>query len=216
MKKNYICTLLLAIIAIFSTMKAQAQEFHFMPKVGFSLATLMGLDGSARSGANVGVSGEYIFPDDMFAVEAGVYYSMQGATKKHNYGGEYISANLNNDYINIPIYAKAYVYKGLNIFAGPQLGFNVHNKFKLDGHKKEYAAVNVDKLFYPFDFSLCVGGGYQFENGLFFTLNYNFGLTDVLKYKDIQIEGETNYFPLMADESTVRNGVFQANIGWRF
>lgn len=81
MKKNYICTLLLAIIAIFSTMKAQAQEFHFMPKVGFSLATLMGLDGSARSGANVGVSGEYIFPDDMFAVEAGVYYSMQGATK---------------------------------------------------------------------------------------------------------------------------------------
>ena len=75
MKKNYICTLLLAIIAIFSTMKAQAQEFHFMPKVGFSLATLMGLDGSARSGANVGVSGEYIFPDDMFAVEAGVYYS---------------------------------------------------------------------------------------------------------------------------------------------
>lgn len=43
MKKNYICTLLLAIIAIFSTMKAQAQEFHFMPKVGFSLATLMGL-----------------------------------------------------------------------------------------------------------------------------------------------------------------------------
>lgn len=74
----------------------------------------------------------------------------------------------------------------MNIFAGPQLGFNVHNKFKLDGHKKEYVAVNVDKLFYPFDFSLCVGGGYQFENGLFFTLNYNFGLTDVLKYKDIK------------------------------
>ena len=56
MKKNYIYTLLLATIALFSTTRIQAQEFHFMPKVGFSLATLMGLDGSARSGANANVS----------------------------------------------------------------------------------------------------------------------------------------------------------------
>lgn len=31
-----------------------------------------------------------------------------------------------NDYVNIPVLAKYYVFNGLNFFAGQQVGFNVH------------------------------------------------------------------------------------------
>ena len=207
MKKNYICTLLLAIIAIFSTMKAQAQEFHFMPKVGFSLATLMGLDGSARSGANVGVSGEYIFPDDMFAVEAGVYYSMQGV--KESESG--VSGKIKNDYINIPIYAKAYLYKGFYAFAGPQFGFLARSKASASYNGADLSVDSKD-AFKTFDFALGIGVGYQFDLGLLVSMNYNIGLTNTLSDGDIKLNG--NSINWGGEKS--RNGVLQINLGWRF
>ncbi|WP_455630091.1 porin family protein [Parabacteroides sp.] len=217
MRNNYLKGFILSLAFLALTTQLHAQELHFMPKVGFSLSTIMGLDGSARSGANVGLSGEYLFPNERYALEGGVYYSMQGIQQKQRYLDEYLTGTIKNDYINIPIYAKYYLLKGLNVFAGPQFGFNVRNKFTLDGgQKKHYSSMNLDKVFHLFDFALCIGGGYQFENGLFFTVNYNFGLTDVLKEKDIQLEGESATIEIQTDDKTVRNGVFQANIGWRF
>lgn len=205
----------LAVLAI-STVSLHAQEYHFTPKVGFSLSNIMGLDGTARSGANAGFSAEYIFPIETFALETGVFYSTQGIMQKRNLLGEYVTGTIKNDYINVPIYAKMYVYKGVNIFAGPQFGFNVRNKFTLEGNKKKFETINLDKAFHTFDFALCIGAGYQFENGLSFSLNYNFGLTDVLKHNRLEIEGETSYLEISKDDDAVRNGVFQANIGWRF
>ena len=218
MKNNYMKGFILSLVLFTVSLSTiNAQELHFMPKVGFSLASIMGLDGSTRAGANVGLSGEYLFSNERFAMEAGVYYSMQGASQKQKYAGEYLTGTIKNDYINIPIYAKLYVLKGLNVFAGPQFGFKVRNKFTLDGGPKEhYETINLDNVFYPFDFSLCIGAGYLFENGLFFSCNYNFGLTDVLKEKNVYIEGETAAFEIMKEDKTIRNGVFQANIGWRF
>ena len=50
---------------------------------------------------------------------------MQGY-QKENAKGE--TARLKADYLNIPIYAKFYLYRGFHLFAGPQVGFNVRAK----------------------------------------------------------------------------------------
>lgn len=142
---------------------------------------------------------------------------MQGTAQKHNMAGKYITATIKNDFINIPIYAKAYIYKGLNIFAGPQFGFKVRNKFTLDGGPKEhYGSIDLDNVFSSFDFAINVGAGYQFENGLFFSANYNIGLSDAMKEGDAIFETDNLTLEINPDNDKVRYGVFQANIGWRF
>lgn len=216
LKKLVFPLVLLSIVVQGHAQVGEAGEFHFMPKVGFSLSTIMGLPNTMRSGLNAGVGCEYQF-SDRFSLEGGVYYSMQGASQKYRVHDEYVTADLNNDYINIPIYAKMYLYKGFNVFAGPQLGIEVNTQFSIEGaHAKKYATKKIYDMFYPIDFALCVGGGYQFENGLFFSVNYNFGMVDVLKQKTIQLEEVKTELEIMKDDEKANNGVLQANIGFRF
>lgn len=221
MKNNFVRKLIFPVILLFTVAQSHAQvgdagDFHFMPKVGFSLSTIMGLSNTMRSGLNAGAGCEYQFTDRI-SVEGGVYYSMQGASQKYRVQGEYVTTYLNNDYINIPIYAKAYIFKGLNVFAGPQLGIEINTNFSVEGaHSKVYKTAKAYDMFYPIDFALCVGGGYQFENGLFFSVNYNFGMLDALKQKTLQIEGEKTELEIMKDDEVARNGVLQACLGWRF
>ena len=125
---------LILLLATLAFPFAQAQEFHFMPKVGMSFANLTNSEGKMAPGLNIGVAAEFpVF--DSFSIEPGVYYSMQG-TRSSSYvgmgdmrvGGD---VTFDMDYINIPIYAKYYVYEGFHLFAGPQFGFYLGDK----GHK---------------------------------------------------------------------------------
>lgn len=116
---------LLFILFVFSLSRADAQEFHFIPRIGLNLAnTYPESFADMRPGLNIGVAEEIRF-SKLFALEPGVYYSMQGY-QKENAKGE--TARLKADYLNIPIYAKFYLYRGFHLFAGPQVGFNVRAK----------------------------------------------------------------------------------------
>ena len=53
--------------------------------------------------------------NDYLGVQPEILFSMQG-TKKNDY-------TLKMNYFNIPIMAKAYMWKGLNLELGPQFGF---------------------------------------------------------------------------------------------
>ena len=116
---------LLFILFVFSLSQADAQEFHFIPRIGLNLAnTYPESFADMRPGLNIGVAEEIRF-SKLFALEPGVYYSMQGY-QKENAKGE--TARLKADYLNIPIYAKFYLYRGFHLFAGPQVGFNVSSR----------------------------------------------------------------------------------------
>ena len=78
---------------------------------------------------------------------------------------------------------------GLNVFAGPQVGFNVRAKS---------GGESIKSLVKTADFGLGLGVGYQFGWGLMFSANYNFGFVDIEK------------------STSTKNGVFQLNVGWRF
>ena len=111
------------LLLMFVAFQVSAQDFHFLPKIGLNLANMTNSDGSMKPGLNVGVAAEFPI-NPQFSVEPGIYYSMQGV--KESEGG--ISGKIKNDYINIPIYAKAYLYNGFYAFAGPQFGFLARSK----------------------------------------------------------------------------------------
>lgn len=169
-----------SLLLLFLAVEASAQGFHIIPKVGLNLSSLTNLDGSSIAGFNAGVSGEFML-SKRFALEPGIIFSMQGSKIK----GEKIHL----DYLNIPIYAKYYILGGLNVFTGPQVGFNVRAK---NGSKSIKDAVRTA------DFGMGFGAGYQFKWGLMFSLNYNVGFVDIQK------------------NGNAKNGVFQLNAGWRF
>ena len=204
----------MALVAVMP-LKTTAQELHFMPKIGFTLADISHLQTKVRSGANVGLGAEYLFPNEIAAVETGVYYAMQGAYIKGTVAGHYLTTFLKNDYLNIPVLAKAYVYNGINVFVGPQFSFNVKDKITMEYGGKELGKVNTTDFVENFDLAIMMGVGYQFESGLFVNANYNLGLLAVFKEDEFTITGE-NAAHTITDGLSARNRVFQISAGWRF
>lgn len=214
MRKLFYLLGLMALVAVMP-LKTTAQELHFMPKIGFTLADISHLQTKVRSGANVGLGAEYLFPNEIAAVETGVYYAMQGAYIKGTVAGHYLTTFLKNDYLNIPVLAKAYVYNGINVFVGPQFSFNVKDKITMEYGGKELGKVNTTDFVENFDLAIMMGVGYQFESGLFVNANYNFGLLAVFKEDEFTITGE-NAAHTITDGLSARNRVFQISAGWRF
>lgn len=214
MRKLFNLLGLMSLIAVMP-LKSTAQELHFMPKIGFTLADISHLQTKVRSGANVGLGAEYLFPNEIAAVETGVYYAMQGAYIKGTVAGHYLTTFLKNDYLNIPVLAKAYVYNGINVFVGPQFSFNVKDKITMEYGGKELGKVNTTDFVENFDLAIMMGVGYQFESGLFVNANYNLGLLAVFKEDEFTITGE-NAAHTITDGLSTRNRVFQISAGWRF
>ena len=208
--KKIACLLLL-----FVAFQVSAQEFHFIPKIGLNFANMTNMEGSMKPGLNIGVAGEVMMTDN-FAIEPGVFYSMQGT--KGDVGSS--TVKYKNDYLNIPILFKGYVYEGFNLFAGPQLGFKVSSKLKASESGTSVSTDVASDWFKTFDFSIAIGAGYQSPMGLIFSLSYNIGLTNVLD-KD-NIASFINKTPGVSGISASdldgksRNGVLQFNVGWRF
>ena len=201
MKK--IACLLLLLVAF----QVSAQEFHFIPKIGLNFANMTNSDGSMKPGLNIGVAGEVMMTNN-FAIEPGIFYSMQGAKGK----GESSGLKIKNDYLNIPVLFKGYVYEGFNLFAGPQLGFKVSSKLKYSKSGTSVSTSEGSDLFKSVDFAIIIGAGYQSSMGLLFSLSYNIGLANTINAdKFAALLGGSG----MEGEKS-RNGVLQFNVGWRF
>ena len=193
------------LLLLFVAFQVSAQEFHFIPKIGLNFANMTNSDGSMKPGLNIGVAGEVMMTDH-FAIEPGIFYSMQG-TKGKDSG---VTMKIKNDYLNIPVLFKGYVYEGFNLFAGPQLGFKVSSKIKASQSGTSVSTSEGSDLFKTVDFAIVIGAGYQSPMGFLVSLNYNIGLANTInKDKMSSLIGAT------VDEKS-RNGVLQFNVGWRF
>ena len=187
--KKIACLLLL-----FVTFQVSAQEFHFIPKIGLNFANMTNSDGSMKPGLNIGVAGEVMMTNN-FAIEPGIFYSMQGAKGK----GESSGLKIKNDYLNIPVLAKFYVWEGVSVDLGPQLGFALNGKNKTKSGGTE-VKTDIDHL-NTVDLSFAMGLSYDFNMGLVVSARYNLGLTNVIE-KDIVGNNQ--------------NRVFQLSAGWKF
>lgn len=161
-------------------------SFTIQPKVGLNIASLTDADGSdPRFGLAAGVELEYQI-SDMFSITGGALYSMQGA--------KWENETTKLDYINIPILANVYVFKGLAVKLGVQPGFNVNSKSKIS---VEDASAEIDIDAKTVDFSIPVGVSYEFNN-VVLDARYNWGLTKVFEGGDS------------------KNSVFQITVGYKF
>lgn len=161
MKKN----ILLVFALIFSVI-GFSQELDLGIKAGINFASLSDVEGglSNKSGFQAGAFAGVKFSEKL-GLQADLLFSQQGAT--------FNAEDFDLTYVNVPIVLKYYVYKGLNIQAGPQFGFIVDDNIKeltFGGREAETT-----------DVSGVVGLGYDLPFGLRVDGRYNFGLTDVLK-----------------------------------
>lgn len=188
-------------ILLFVTLHAGAQDFYFIPKVGLNLAKVVNWgENRIRAGFNLGFSGEVLF-NERFAIEPGIYYSLQdGKYKVTTVYGDTDSRILH--YMNIPIYAKAYIYRGFHVFAGPQFSFNIKPKDDWEPNDRHSDYEDIERYeLGTFDISLGMGAGYLFDSGLLFSLNFNIGRTELNR---------------SGIKSWSGNRVLQMNVGWRF
>jgi len=184
MKKIFMMAVM-AVAALSANAQNEQGQVTLMPTVGLNVSGITNAaDYKAKAGFVGGAVVEYGVSDN-FGISGGVLFSMQGAKEKDGNKDTY---KLN--YLNIPIMANYYVYKGLAVKAGVQPGFLLSAK---DGDE------SVKDECKKFDFAIPVGVSYEISKFVI-DARYNIGLTKISKDSD--------------DKS--RNSVFQFTVGYKF
>lgn len=171
----------------------------FGVKGGVNFAKLNGdavEDVDSRTSFHVGALAEFPLAE-MFSVQVEALYSGQGAEYTIPIINQKVEYQL--DYINVPILAKVYLFKGFSLEAGPQFGFLVNEELDSAPNDNE-GDLNTSEA-KDFEFGFAGGLTFQTEMGLFATARYNQGVTEV--FKD-------------SDDNKATNSVFQVGIGFKF
>ena len=169
----------------------------FQPKVGLNIARNTDAEGTdPRLGLAAGAEFEYQIKEK-FSMAAGVVYSWQGFKESGNTPYGYATITYKLDYINIPIVANAYVYKGLALKFGIQPGFNISSKVTVDMNGSSRTG-SISRDVKTFDLAIPVGLSYETKFGLVVDARYNIGVTKVFEGLDC------------------RNCVAQLTVGYKF
>ena len=233
-------TLLAAIVL--SSMAATAQnkvgDFSIKPLAGINVSDIS-VDDEADYNVKVGFTGGVeaeVGVTPWLGVSLGAMYSQQGAKYEESIIWadedqkgqpieimETLDGKIKADYINLPLLANFYVYKGLALKAGVQFGFLVNDKVtytsemhtrlqqgngiiwldqseaslgKYDG-KTVGSKTDVCK---SFDFGIPVGLSYEYKN-ITLDARYYFGLT---RMDDVE------------DDAPARNRCLSITLGYKF
>ena len=234
-------SILLAAIVL-SSMAATAQnkvgDFSIKPLAGINVSDIS-VDDEADYNVKVGFTGGVeaeVGVTPWLGVSLGAMYSQQGAKYEESIIWadedqkgqpieimETLDGKIKADYINLPLLANFYVYKGLALKAGVQFGFLVNDKVtytsemhtrlqqgngiiwldqseaslgKYDG-KTVGSKTDVCK---SFDFGIPVGLSYEYKN-ITLDARYYFGLT---RMDDVE------------DDAPARNRCLSITLGYKF
>lgn len=174
--------ILLAIVVLTTTVLASQAQTQFGVKAGANFYTLGGnyFEG-AKLNSKIGLyfGGVVNIPvSAKFKVQPEIVYSVQGAKED---GGGTGSGNWNNNYLNIPIMAQVYATEGLYFEAGPQIGFLLSAKYKVEGSS---TSTDTKDDYKTTDFSFGLGAGYKMASGFGFNARYNLGLSNIASSSD--------------------------------
>lgn len=213
MKKNIVTILIVCVFGLIAN--AQNPDLNVGGKMGLNISNArdIGYATTPRYSMHVGAIVE-IFLSEKLAIQPEFILSGQGFKINDT---SYLEGDIQNkivattkvNYINIPLLAKYYVWKGLNIQLGPQLGFMGSAKTKLDTYiingnealdsERHKFEDSIKKKLNTFDFSFNVGIGYMLLSDIFIDIRYNMGLTNANK-----------------EEPSYKNGVIQVSFGVNF
>jgi hypothetical protein len=181
-----------------------AQDVKFGSKAGVNFASITGddtddLDG--RTAFHLGVVAE-IPISEKFSFQPELLYSAQGASQKNSFDEFNYEAEINLDYLNLPLMAKYYVAEGFSLEAGPQVGFLMSAKAKVSGGG-ESEEEDIKDSVKGINFGVNFGVGYKLDSGLNFGARYNLGLSN---------DNDDSEFP----DDTYKNSVIQLSVGYFF
>lgn len=144
-----------------------------------------------RTGLHIG--GYVHIPiSETVSFEPGLEYSKKGYSIKGDfqipvlkYFGINIGAQVQSHYIDIPLVLKANVYKGFQVYAGPQVSYLVRStlnaKLGVLGISIFNKGFGITERFNKVDLGLTGGLGYQFDNGINVQAGYDYGLSKLDK-----------------------------------
>lgn len=187
---------ILMAVAMLASVASFAQHatgtITIQPKVGIAASTFDDADNAETIVGFVGGAEFEYQATDIFSISAGALYTMQGSKATTNFG---LTGKQKIDYINIPILANVYPFKGFAVKLGLQPGFKVNDEFTLSAGNHEYKSDNTKAK--SFALAIPVGVSYEFKN---FVLDarYNWGVTKVF------------------DDADIKNSVFQVTLGYKF
>lgn len=172
-------------LCFFSFQNTIAQDISFGIKAGSDFSNWRGKD-VKDADLNTNIS----FHAGAFAemplsgkwnLESGIYISQKGFKADEEIFGSTLEVKSTSTYLDVPILAKYFVTRNYNVFVGPQASYLLNNKvvYEFDGDKDTEKGVSG---FNKFDLGAVAGMGYQFDSGLLFSANYDFGL---LKMDDV-------------------------------
>lgn len=180
-------------IALLGSAKAQS-DFTFGPKVGLNVTNITHSDGDNKAGINAGIFGEARF-NDWFGMQAEILYSRQGWRDKVTVDGDDdVKAKYRVNYLNVPILARFYVWDGLSVDVGPQLGIalNAKEKYKHSGNSVKEKMHDLNTV----EFSFAMGLSYEFNVGLVLSARYNLGLSNVFDKSTFGSSNKNHVFQL--------------------
>lgn len=210
MKKNGYINVLLFVGMMVTAIPVSAQKsregFAFGVKSGVNISNLLTEEGLAgdegigigtRVGYVGGVFAEYKFTR-CFYLSGDVLFSGKGFKTKLPLNKEYQKACFRLNYMDFPVMANFYVWKGVVLKVGLQPSVLLASKVQWRGEN-----VSTYDRFRHFDCSMPVGGGYDFENGLILDVRYSLGADCLLK-------------TYVRDDCLCNNSVFSLTAAFRF
>ncbi|CAA9220473.1 MAG: hypothetical protein AVDCRST_MAG56-395 [uncultured Cytophagales bacterium] len=165
------------------------------PDVGFENENLTASGIAYRSGFHAG--GYVSARREAFGFEGGLFLSTRGY--RYSYSETYlrttppdepapVQAAVAEDYrayyLEVPLLARAYVWKGLNLALGLQPALMLTNRFDRDVTGQPRYTRTADD-FAPFDVALVAGLGYDLPGGFNVNLTYDSGLLGVDRQLDL-------------------------------
>ena len=180
---------ILLVLAILISASGFSQEIDLGIKAGANFSSITDAQGlSNKTGFLAGAFVGAKFGDKI-GLQVDLLYSQQGA--------EFDTGSFDLTYVNVPVVLKYYLFKGLNLQAGPQFGFNIDDDITVVVNNVQEKAMAES-----FDLSGVVGIGFDLPLGIRVDCRYNFGLTEVIKSD--------------TDTNSPKNTVISLSLGYSF
>lgn len=186
-------TMILA-ATFFLMLNVKAQNAHFGIKAGLNASSLNyegNSDMQSKIGFNAGLFAHIHTGNEFWGIQPEVYYSSEGAKSKSN-------SNVSTDlgYINVPVLIQYMFNNGFRLQAGPQVGFLMSAKSKVNN-----SSTDIKDNLKGAVFSIPAGLSYLTSTGLGFDARYNFGVSNINK---------------STSGAKIRSNVFQFDIFYQF
>ena len=227
--KKFIVMATVMMAAITASAQYEPGTFSVQPRLGFTVSTITNinsvqlepgvtLDTQPIGGLLIGADMDYQL-SELVSLSAGLNWAMAGCgwedydKKENGLTYELHNPRIQTAYLNIPVTANFYVWKGLALRTGLQMGFltvaNLMETVNISGSqdgKNVKMSTDTDESvkdqFNKFDLSIPVGVSYEFNNHIVLDARYNIGVTKVNKDSE-------------PGEKDNHNGSFSITIGYK-